>query len=272
MNKKEYAKLIIEVTSVATKAKILVDQVKQTATLYKSEFHIAEAKLQKIDLTLAEFKSAAATNTSQETSMVNMINGHKQALKALQHDLKANIEIYVKDFQKQFENISKIFHSKILANPNLQQVDQEFDFTSINEQVEQTQTTLANTESELQNIFDKVHKLQQRCITSENFLADLALQQEMKKAADTAARLSKKMAAIETCLHRNPDNSRSGGFLPLHQALQDLSIHARNLQPNANINQNGDTSVKTNLLQNASAEQDTGNIGMGVASSTTLTP
>lgn len=221
MTKKDFAKLIVETTKVATQAEILQKQINNTSSFRKDIIDTAESTLESIS-------SAMQSETIGLDENLTDLYKHKGVLKSLSRDLKSSVAAQINTFSKQLEGVNKSLQ-KILDNPKLKEAKENFDATELEDQIEASQASLTSAQQSIAEVKGKVNELQGKVAKAEDQVNSLLLSQDLKKTAGQMRTLEKRMSSIERTLEKSPEYKEAyqGSLTPLRDAMKALSTHEK---------------------------------------------
>lgn len=200
MKKKDYLKLVTDVTTLDAKVKLFQKQIPALITSCEEHFATAHAQFGGIQATLQDMeKASAAEHEHSSTTTVQKRNLH-----SIERDLKMNVETVLKHQFKQLQLLieqSQKFTETLVSSSD----DKEFDVTSIREQLDKSKAiilSIAKDLNTLQEKFNAIHmeivKFTQIC---ETLMMDHALEDTMQKTST----LTRIVSEISHHIEETPD-------------------------------------------------------------------
>jgi len=202
MKQKEYLKLVIDATTLITKAKLLQEQLDVIAVDCEVNLASANDKLRGIEASLAKISSAPAQQDTSELAITGVTI--KRLLHVIEKDLKTLIEHPVMQQNKQITTLRESLQKLIALKDSCGQ-DVEFDLIPIQEQINTTQAILDAQDQKVQIILQKLGTIQGVINKFEEANSTIMIEQELQEAMQKTTLLSRKISNIEHCIEGTPE-------------------------------------------------------------------
>ncbi len=226
MKQKEYAKLIIDTTTLAAKTRLSQEQLDVITANCKEQLALVDEKLRGVAATLERMQKSLSPQDSGELAITGVTI--KRLLQTTERELKTQVEHPVMLQSKQIATLQETLQ-KLLEKKETFSEDKEFNLAQAQEHLDFTRASLNAQDHTLQAIMQKLATVKgligRYTETNSVFMLDQELHETMQKTAI----LARKISTIEHCIDGHPDliAQHAEQFAPLCQAFKYLTTKTR---------------------------------------------
>ena len=225
MKKQQYEKLVLTATTLATKAKLLEGQVSTTYLSCDATIYATKEKFHGVGISIEKMKKSASTPAAQ-TELSITSTTVKRLLTAIEKDLHTNIEVPIKQHNKQITSLREAAHKLIEQKQTLGD-DKEFDLAIVQNLINQAQQTIGATDQRLQDILKNLTAIQHELSQYQAEYSMLTVEDELEDAMLSTTKLADRVSQLNAVANSPEGKAKREKFVPLLQAFNALNLQTR---------------------------------------------